>query len=85
MRDHPDIADAAVIGVIHKNSEAPKAFVVRKNLSLSEDAVKKYIATNLVGYKHLDGGVDFVDSIPKSPSGKILKKFLGDENIAARV
>ena len=85
LRGHPDIDDAAVIGVMHKNSEAPKAFIVRNTLSLSEDAVKLHIATQLVGYKHLDGGVSFVDSIPKSPSGKILKKFLGDENIAARV
>ena len=76
LRTHPDIIDAAVIGVKHNNSEAPKAFVVRNSQSLTEDAVKTYIATLLVGYKHLDGGVCFVDSIPKSPSGKILRKLL---------
>lgn len=76
LRTHPNIIDAAVIGVKHNNSEAPKAFVVRDCQSLSEEAVKEYIATLLVGYKHLDGGVCFVDSIPKSPSGKILRKLL---------
>lgn len=76
LRTHPHVVDAAVIGVKHDTSEAPKAFVVRSCQSLSEDTVKAYIAGLLVGYKHLDGGVCFVDSIPRSPSGKILKKLL---------
>ena len=76
LRAHPDVDDAAVVGVRHKNSEAPKALVVRKSDSLTEDILKDYIARLLVSYKHLDGGVAFVDSIPKSPSGKILKKLL---------
>lgn len=76
LRTHPNIVDVAVIGVKHNHSEAPKAFVVRNCPSLSEDTVKAYIAGLLVGYKHLDGGVCFLDSIPKSPSGKILRKLL---------
>ena len=76
LRAHPEIVDAAIIGVRHKNSEAPKALVVRIGDSLSEDNVKAYIAGLLVSYKHLDGGVVFVESIPKSPSGKILRKLL---------
>ena len=76
LRAHPDITDAAVIGVKYHDSEAPKALVVRKTEILTEDAVKAYIAGLLVGYKHLDGGVNFVESIPKSPSGKILRKLL---------
>ncbi|MCJ1422163.1 hypothetical protein MMC29_000042 [Sticta canariensis] len=76
LRTHPHIIDAAVVGVQHNSSEAPKALVVRNSQSLSEDMVKAYIAELLVRYKHLDGGVCFVDSIPKSPSGKILRKLL---------
>ena len=76
LRAHSQIVDAAVIGVKHNNSEAPKAFVVRMDPSLTEETVKEYVASLLVGYKHLDGGVSFVDSIPKSPSGKILRKLL---------
>lgn len=76
LRTHPEIADVAVIGVKYNNSEAPKALVVRNTESLTEETVKAYIAGLLVGYKHLDGGVVFVDSIPKSPSGKILRKML---------
>lgn len=76
LRAHPDIADAAVVGVKYNNSEAPKAMVIRKSDSLTENNVKDYIAKLLVSYKHLDGGVAFVNSIPKSPSGKILRKLL---------
>ena len=79
LRAHPDVADAAVIGVKYKNSEAPKALVIRKSESLTEEMVKTYIADLLVSYKHLDGGVSFVESIPKSPSGKILRKLLQHE------
>lgn len=76
LRAHPKILDVAVIGVPYHNSEAPKALVVRENESLTEDEVKAYIAGLLIGYKHLDGGVRFVESIPKSVSGKILRKLL---------
>lgn len=78
LRAHPEIADAAVMGVSHNGSEAPRALVVRKDDTLSEEMVKEYIARLLVGYKHLDGGVVFVESIPKSPSGKILRKLLAE-------
>lgn len=80
LRTHPLVADAAVIGVKHKNAEAPKAFIVRDCPSLSEETVKAYIAGLLVGYKQLDGGVSFVDSIPKSVSGKILRKLLPEQS-----
>lgn len=83
LLSHPNIVDAAVIGVKHKDAEAPKAFVVRNSQSLSEEMVKEYIATLLIGYKHLSGGVCFVDSIPKSPSGKILRKLITDETFSA--
>ena len=76
LRTHPKILDVAVIGVAFNNSEAPKALVVRDDETLTEDEVKQYIATLLIGYKHLDGGVRFVDSIPKSVSVKILRKVL---------
>ena len=76
LRAHPDIVDAAVIGVKYKNSEAPRALIVTRSESLTEEKVKAYIAELLVSYKHLDGGVRFVESIPKSPSGKILRKLL---------
>ncbi|CAL5394064.1 unnamed protein product [Camellia sinensis] len=56
--------------------EVPVAFVVRSNgLELTEDAVKEFIAKQVVFYKKLHK-VYFVHAIPKSPSGKILRKDL---------
>uniref|UniRef100_A0A1I8A4K2 AMP-binding domain-containing protein n=1 Tax=Steinernema glaseri TaxID=37863 RepID=A0A1I8A4K2_9BILA len=77
---HPMIKDAAVIGIPHdKDGEQPMAFVVRATESLCEEDVKKFVAERLARYKHLTGGVQFLSQIPKSPSGKILRRFLRDE------
>lgn len=46
---------------------------------LTEDDVKKFLAGRLANYKALEGGVKFVDAIPNSPSGKILKRILREE------
>ncbi|XP_041012318.1 4-coumarate--CoA ligase 2-like isoform X1 [Juglans microcarpa x Juglans regia] len=74
---HPSIADAAVIP--QKNDvagEVPVAFVVRSNgFELTEEAVKEFVAKQVVFYKRLHK-VYFVHAIPKSPSGKILRKDL---------
>lgn len=54
--------------------------MVRKpGSSVSKEEVKKMISDKLAGYKHLTGGVVFVDAIPKSPNGKILKRILREE------
>lgn len=78
LRNHPNVLDAAVIGVPHDiNGEAPKAFVVRKlNSNLSEQELQKYVAEKVVSYKRLVGGVKFIDAIPKTDSGKYLRRLL---------
>ncbi|KAI4376256.1 hypothetical protein MLD38_014041 [Melastoma candidum] len=72
---HPNIHDAAVVAT-RSLGEIPVAFVVRSNDSqISEDEIKQYISKQVVFYKRI-GKVLFTDSIPKAPSGKILRKEL---------
>eukprot|EP01018_Ginkgo_biloba_P029751 Gb_40573 [translate_table: standard] len=74
---HPSIADAAVVG--QKNEAAgqvPVAFVVKCNgTEISEEEIKTFVAKQVVFYKKLHR-VYSVRSIPKSPSGKILRQHL---------
>ena len=56
--------------------EPPTHHETVKPKDLDEAAVKAYLSTRLARYKALDGGVRFIDVIPKSPSGKILKRIL---------
>ena len=56
--------------------EVPRAFVVKADPSLKEDEVKQIIVEKLAKYKRLEGGVQFISQIPKSPAGKILRREL---------
>lgn len=55
------------------------AFVVRKaDEPLTERDVETFVDENVAAYKKLRGGVEFIDEIPKSLSGKILRRELKD-------
>ena len=75
---HPQIADAGVIGVKDAESgeELPKAFVVRApGAEITEDEVKAYMAEKVAPHKKVRL-VEFIDAVPKSAAGKILRKEL---------
>ncbi|PKA49459.1 4-coumarate--CoA ligase 1 [Apostasia shenzhenica] len=74
---HPAIASAAVVSMKDDLcGELPVAFVVLSNGSeVTEEEIKKYISKQVVFYKRIHR-VFFVEAIPKSPAGKILRKVL---------
>jgi hypothetical protein len=84
LLEHPEVLDAAVIGMAAKDDsgEVPQAFIVRKvNSSLEEGDIKKFLAVRLARYKGVED-VQFVDSIPRNPTGKILRRVLRDSRRA---
>ncbi|KAH8156858.1 hypothetical protein CIB48_g11388 [Xylaria polymorpha] len=80
LLSHPKILDAAVIGVPGEGTEIPRAYVVvasQKEIT-AKAIVEWFSKQGLARYKNLRGGVVFLSAIPKSPSGKILRKSLRD-------
>jgi len=76
-----------VIPIPHeKSGEVPKAFVVKSSsVGLEENdrvlarQIQKHVEDHKTRYKWIAGGVEFIDVIPKSPSGKILRRMLRDK------
>jgi acyl-CoA synthetase (AMP-forming)/AMP-acid ligase II len=81
---HPKVKDAGVIGVpMDDGGEAPKAFVVADD-GVDADELMSYVARQVAPYKKVRA-VDFVDEIPKSASGKILRRVLREEHGGAKM
>ncbi|RKK07384.1 hypothetical protein BFJ65_g17588 [Fusarium oxysporum f. sp. cepae] len=79
LATHPDIIDSAVVGTIFQGHEVPRAYVVRRpGSNTTSQAISSWIEGKVAAYKRLDGGVVFVDIIPRTQSGKILRRLLRD-------
>ncbi|KIX05989.1 uncharacterized protein Z518_03963 [Rhinocladiella mackenziei CBS 650.93] len=84
LMDHPRINDVAVIGVYdeEQHTEVPRAYVVASQGHDSEkgaEEIVQWLADKVASHKRLRGGVRFVDQIPKSAAGKILRRMLKDK------
>ncbi|KAM7269038.1 hypothetical protein ACFE04_024535 [Oxalis oulophora] len=79
---HPSVQDAAVVPLPDEEAgEIPGACVViEKGAKESEDEIMNYVAANVAHYKKVRV-LQFVESIPKSPSGKIMRRLIKDEMI----
>lgn len=76
----PGVRDAAVVGLPNEEAgELPFAFVVKQDgANVTAKEIIEYVNQRVSSHKRLRGGVRFVDSIPKTPAGKILRRVLRD-------
>ena len=80
---HPDVADAAVIPIPDEEAgEIPKGVVVLKDPEATSDemaeSIMAFVADRVAPHKRVRS-LDFIDQVPKSASGKILRRVLVDQ------
>lgn len=81
---HPAVEEVAVCGIWSEeaSSDLVRAYVMpKKGVEAGPSAAKsivQFLNSQVSGYKQLRGGVVFVDELPKSPTGKVLKRMLKD-------
>jgi acyl-CoA synthetase (AMP-forming)/AMP-acid ligase II len=80
LHGHPAVLDCAVFGLVDESAgERPVAVVqLNPDQPVSEDELRQFVAGTLATYKHLRRVV-FADTIPRLPSGKVLRRRLRDE------
>src|SRR5438445_117391 len=84
LRSHPAVADAAVVPLADREcGEVPKAFVVLRG-DVSAADLMAYVAERVAPYKRIRA-LEVIDAIPKSPSGKILRRVLKERGQTVRV
>ncbi|KAF1849504.1 4-coumarate-CoA ligase-like protein [Cucurbitaria berberidis CBS 394.84] len=80
LLDHPEVQDAAVIGITVNGDELPRAYIMPQSQDKATpetaENIKKWVAERVSRHKRLEGGVHFIEAVPKNPSGKILRKQL---------
>ena len=77
--EHPDIADAGVVGISFDDSEWPRAYVALKEESrgkVTEKEIQEWLNARVSKHKRLVGGVAFIPEVPRLPSGKIQRKVM---------
>ncbi len=81
---HPRVKEAGVIGVpMEDGGESPKAFVVSDD-GLDPEELMAYVAERVAPYKRVRE-VEFVEEVPKSASGKILRRLLREQQASGKI
>jgi len=76
---HPSVADVAIVPVPDEEAgELPRAYIVKKN-DVKEQELMEFVEKQVAPHKKLRGGIVFTDQIPKSTSGKILRRILKEQ------
>jgi acyl-CoA synthetase (AMP-forming)/AMP-acid ligase II len=85
LYEHPDVIEAAVVGMPHERwGEVPKAFVVRRPGSdLDAPTLAAFCRTRLAKFK-VPAELEFLDELPRTPSGKVLKRDLRSRTTTGR-
>ncbi|KAK5643655.1 hypothetical protein RI129_007500 [Pyrocoelia pectoralis] len=78
IRTYPNVSDAVVIGIPHEQyGEVPRAYLtIKGDTKVNVKHLEEFIASKVAKYKRIIGGFAIVDSIPKTASGKYLRKDL---------
>ena len=77
LRKHDAVLDAAVIGVPDERAgELPRAYVVTGNSDVTAQELAEFVDSRVNAVSRLRGGVRIVEAIPKSATGKILRREL---------
>lgn len=77
LYQHPAVLEAAVVGIADDRlGEVPKAFIVLKEgCTVTEEEIQRFSLERLASYKQIRQ-VEFIDEIPKTPTGKLMKRKL---------
>jgi long-chain acyl-CoA synthetase len=75
LYEHPDIAEAAVIGIPHESlgEEVAAAVALKKGATVTADELREYVKDRVAAYKY-PRLVWLVDALPKGPTGKVQKR-----------
>jgi 4-coumarate--CoA ligase len=79
LLEHPDIVDAAVVGITVREEEYPRGYVVLRDTRRGEltlQDIQDWVKSRVAKHKRFVGGIAFVDEVPKLASGKIVRKVL---------
>ncbi|KAL2785965.1 acetyl-CoA synthetase-like protein [Aspergillus keveii] len=73
---HEGVVEAAVVSFKKEDRKFPRAFVVRKNTSLTAEELHTFVKSRFARYKWLTGGIFFIERIPRTASGKVIRREL---------